>query len=148
MGPSYADTETRRYYVGRVYLDQYREWILHRSLHDRLENHAGVGCSQPYMGLVPHILPLWCWVDASYHMPPLNSVLRLLPWQSTLQQVVPGVIQPHSLWSTSPSFPRNLHRHDSLAHTFVVSFQYMPIPLHPAFLYFVVPLFFDPTHPS
>ena len=40
-------------------------------------------------------------------------------------------------WSSSPSFPRHLHRHHSLAYVFVFSSQYMPIPLQPTFLHFL-----------
>ena len=38
---------------------------------------------------------------------------------------------------SSPSFPRHLHRHHSLAYVFVFSSQYMHIPLQPTFLYFL-----------
>ena len=46
----------------------------------------------------------------------LNPVLRFLPWQFSLWQVVLDVIQPPLLRSSSPSFPRHLHHHHSLAY--------------------------------
>ena len=61
--------------------------------------------------------------------PPLNPVLRVLPCQFSLRQVVPDALQPPSLWSSSPSFSRYLHRHHSLAYVFVFSSQYMPTVL-------------------
>ena len=77
----------------------------------------------------PHLFPLLCGVDVSYETPPFSSVLRVLPGQFPLRQVVPDAIQPPPLWSSSPSFPRHLHRHHSLAYVFVFSSQYVPIPL-------------------
>ena len=56
----------------------------------------------------------------------ISPVLRFLPWQSSLRQVVPDVIQPSPLPSSSPSFPRHLHHHHSLAYVFHFSSQYMP----------------------
>ena len=85
----------------------------------------------------PHLFPLSCGVDVSYEMPPSSSVLSVLPGQFSLRQVVPDAIQPPPLWSSSPSFPRHLHRHHSLAYVFVFSSQYVPIPLQPTFLYFL-----------
>ena len=85
--------------------------------------------------ILPHPFPLLCGVDVSYETPPLNSVLRFLPRQFSLRQVVPGVIQPSLIRSSSPSFPR--HRHHSLAYVFVFSSQYMPVPLQPNFLHFL-----------
>ena len=41
---------------------------------------------------------------------------------SSLCQVVPDVIQPPPLLSSSPSFPRYLHHHHSLAHRYSTSF--------------------------
>ena len=55
----------------------------------------------------------------SYETPPSSSVLSVLPGQFSLGQVVPDAIQPPPLWSSSPSFPRHLHRHHSLAYVFV-----------------------------
>ena len=85
----------------------------------------------------PHLFPLSCGVDVSYETPPSSSVLSVLPGQFSLGQVVPDAIQPPPLWSSSPSFPRHLHRHHSLAYVFVFSSQYVPIPLQPTFLYFL-----------
>ena len=73
----------------------------------------------------------------SYETPPSSSVLSVLPGQFSLGQVVPDAIQPPPLWSSSPSFPRHLHRHHSLAYVFVFSSEYVPIPLQPTFLYFL-----------
>ena len=47
------------------------------------------------------------------------------------------MLSNHLLWSSSPSFPRHLHRHHSLAYVFVFSSQYVPIPLQPTFLHFL-----------
>ena len=80
-----------------------------------------------------HLFPLLCGVDVSYETPPFSPVLRVLPWQFSVWQVVPDAIQPPPLWSSSPSFLRHLHRHHSLAYLFVFSSQYMPIPLQPTF---------------
>ena len=85
----------------------------------------------------PHLFPLSCGVDVSYEMPPSSSVLSVLPGQFSLGQVVLDAIQPPPLWCSSPSFPRHLHRHHSLAYVFVFSSQYVPIPLQPTFLYFL-----------
>ena len=80
-----------------------------------------------FLLLLPHPFPLLCGVDVSYETPPLNSVLRFLPWQFSLRQSIPDVIQPPPLWSSSPSFPRHLHPHHSLAYVFVFPSQYMPM---------------------
>ena len=61
-----------------------------------------------------HLFPLLCGVNVSYEAPPFSSVLHVLHGQFSLRQVVPGAIQPPPLWSSSPSFPRHLHRHHSL----------------------------------
>ena len=84
-----------------------------------------------YTSSFPHLFPLSCGVDVSYETPPSSSVLSVLPGQFFLGQVVPDAIQPPPLWSSSPSFPRHLHRHHSLAYVFVFSSQYVPIPLQP-----------------
>ena len=55
--------------------------------------------------LLPHPFPLLCGVSVSCETPPLNSVLRFLPRQFSLRQVVPDVIQPSLIRSSSPSFP-------------------------------------------
>ena len=55
--------------------------------------------------LLPHPFPLLCGVDVSYETPPFNPVLRFLPRQFSLRQVVLEVIQPPPLWSSSLSFP-------------------------------------------
>ena len=44
--------------------------------------------------------------------------------------------KPPPIWSSSPSFPRHLHRHHSLAYVFVFSSQYVPIQLQPTFCTF------------
>ena len=75
--------------------------------------------------LLLHRFTLLCGVGVSYEMP------LGLPCQFSLRQVVFDVIQPPLLWSSSPSFPRHLHHHHSLAHIFVFSSQYLPIPLQP-----------------
>ena len=87
-----------------------------------------------YILLLLHLFPLVCVVDVSYETPPFSPVLHVLPRQFSLRQVVLDVIQPPPLWSPSPSFPRHLHPHHSLAYVFVVSSQYMPTPLQPTFL--------------
>ena len=47
-------------------------------------------------------------------------------------------IQPPPHWSSSPSFPRNLHHHHSLAlYIFFFSSQYMLTPLQATFLHFL-----------
>ena len=48
---------------------------------------------------------IFSFISDFYEMPPFNSVLRFLPWQFSLRQVVPGVIQPLPLRYSSPSFP-------------------------------------------
>ena len=85
--------------------------------------------------LLLHLFPLLFVVDVSYETPPFIPVLHVLPRQFSLRvrQVVLDVIQPPPLWSPSP-FPRHLHPHHCLAYAFVVSSQYMPIPLQPTFL--------------
>ena len=86
--------------------------------------------------LLPHFFPLLCGVDVSYETPPFSPVLRVLPLQFSLRQIVPDAIHPPPLWTSSPSFSRHLNRHHSLAYVFVFSSQYMPIPLQPIFLHF------------
>ena len=82
------------------------------------------------------LLPLLCGVDVSCETPPPSGpVLRVIPWQFSIWQVVPDVIQPPPLWSSSPSFPRHLHH--SLAYVFVFSSQYTPIPLQRTLLHFL-----------
>ena len=88
-----------------------------------------------------------CYVgfEVSYQTPSLNSVFNFLLWQFSLQQVVLDVMQPPPLRSASPSFPRHLYHHHSLAwYEFFFSSQCMHIPLQPTFLEisptFVVPL--------
>ena len=66
-----------------------------------------------YSSSFPHLFPLACGVDVSYETSPSGSVLSVLPGQFSLGQVVPDAIQPPPLWSSSPSFPRHLHRHHS-----------------------------------
>ena len=56
---------------------------------------------------------------------------------NSLRHVVPDVFQPPQLRSSSPSFPRHLHHHHSLAYVFFLSSQYIPIPLQPTFLHFL-----------
>ena len=90
-----------------------------------------------FYNLLPHPFPLLCGVDVSYETPPFRPVLRVLQCQFSLRQVVPDVVQPPPLRSSSPSFPRHLHRHHSLDYVFFLSSQYMPIPLQPTFLYFL-----------
>ena len=51
--------------------------------------------------------------------------------------MVPGVIQPLALRTSSPSLPRHLYYHHSLAHTFFFSSQYMTIPLQTTFMHFL-----------
>ena len=69
--------------------------------------------------------------------PPSRPVLRVLLWQPPLRQVVPDAIQPPSLWSSSPSFPRHLHPHHSLPYALGFSSRNMPIPLQPTLLHFL-----------
>ena len=45
-------------------------------------------------------------------------------WQFCLRQVIPDVIHPPPLRSSSPSFPRHLHDHHSFAHIFFFASQY------------------------
>ena len=87
--------------------------------------------------LLPHLLSLLCGVDVSNDTPLFNLILRFLPWQFSLRQVVPDVIQPSPLRSSSRSFPRHLRRHHSLAHVFFFSSQYMPILRQPTFSHFL-----------
>ncbi len=61
--------------------------------------------------------PLLWGVDVSYETPPMNSVLPFLPRQFSLRQFLLDVIQPPPLRSSSPSFPRHLHHHPSLAYS-------------------------------
>ena len=74
--------------------------------------------------LLLHPFPRLCGVDVSYESPPFSPLF--LPGQFSLRQVVPDAIQPHLLRSFSPSFPRHLYHHHSLAYVFVFSSQYMP----------------------
>ena len=63
---------------------------------------------QWYSSSFPNIFPLLCGVDVSYETPPFSSVLRVLPGQFSLRQVVPDAIQPppptysSSLFKTCP----------------------------------------------
>ena len=49
----------------------------------------------------------------SYESPPFSSVMRFLPWQFSLQQVLPDVIQLPPLLSSSLSLLRHIHHHHS-----------------------------------
>ena len=84
-----------------------------------------------------HLFPLLCGGDVSCETSTSRPVLRVLPCKFSLPQVVPDAIQPLPLWSSSPSFSRDLHPHHSLAYAFVFSSQYMPIPLQPTLLHFL-----------
>ena len=56
---------------------------------------------------------LWGWCvlwDASIYTGLTRPPVTILS-----PQVVPDVIQPHPLWSSSPSFPRHFHPHISLS---------------------------------
>ena len=90
----------------------------------RLRDH--IGLVEIYI-LLPHPFPPLCGVVVSYQTPPFNPVLHYCSRQCSLRQVVPDVIQPPPLWSSSPSFPRYLHHHHSPAYVFFFSSQYMPI---------------------
>ena len=85
----------------------------------------------------PNMFPLLCGVDIYYETPPFSPGLGVLPGQLSLRQVVSDAIQPPPLWYSSPSIPRHLHRHQSIAYVFVFSSQYMPIPLLPTFVHFL-----------
>ena len=86
-----------------------------------------------------HLFPLLCGVDVSCETPPSRPVMRVLPWQPPLRQVVPDAIQPPPVWYSSPSFPRHLHPHHSLAYVVIIRllFSNMPIPLQPTLLHFL-----------
>ena len=74
-------------------------------------------------------------VDVSNDTPLFNLILRFLPWQFSLRQVVPDVIQHPPLRSSSPSLPRHLHHHHPLVHTLFFSSQYiLRQPIFPHFL--------------
>ena len=63
---------------------------------------------------LPHPFPLLCGVDVSYALPPLTRL--------SFRNVFPDVFQPpHFARSSSPFFPRHLHRHHSLACVFFFS---------------------------
>ena len=97
-------------------------------------------CYRPFMNLLLlllHLFTLLCGVNVSCETPPPRQVLRVVSWQFSLRQVVHDAIQPPPLLSPSPSFPRHLHPHHSLAYVFVFSFQNMPIPRHPTLLHFL-----------
>ena len=97
--------------------------------------------------LLPHLFPhVFMW-GLMFFMRRLHLARSCASSaDNSLRQVVPDVIQPPPLWSSPPSFLRNLHPHHSLAYVFVFSSQYVPIPLQPTFLHldisptFVVPL--------
>ena len=72
----------------------------------------------------PHLFPLLCGVDVSYETLPSSPVLCVLPGQFSLRQAVHDTIQPPPIWSSSPSIPRHLHPHHSLAYIFVLSSHY------------------------
>ena len=55
----------------------------------------------------------------------------------SLWQVIPDVVQPPPLRSSSPSFRQHLHHHHSLPYIFLFFSQYMPLPLKPTFLHFL-----------
>ena len=65
------------------------------------------------------------------------------PWQFSRQQVVPDVIQPLALRTSSPSLPRHLYHHHYIAHTFFFSSQYMTIPLQTTFMHLLDRAFFS-----
>ena len=76
--------------------------------------HSSIILDRRYIFLPLHPFPFLCGVS--------------------LRQVVPDVIQPPPLRSSSPYFLRHLHHHHSLAHIF--SSQYMHIPHQPIFMHF------------
>ena len=51
-----------------------------------------------------------------------SSLLRFLPRQFSLRQLVPGVIQPPPIWS-SPPFSRHLHHHHYFAYIIILLFS-------------------------
>ena len=81
--------------------------------------------------------PILCGIDVSYDTLPVNPALCFIPVQFSLRQSVPDVIQPLALRTSSPSLPRHLYHHHSLAHTFFFYSQYMSIPIQTTFLYFL-----------
>ena len=82
--------------------------------------------------------PILCGIDVSYDTLPDNPALCFIPVQFSLRQAVPDIIQPLALRTSSPSFPRHLYHHHSLAHTFFFFYsQYMSIPIQTTFLYFL-----------
>ena len=87
-------------------------------------------------------LPFPLYGGSMFLMLPVNPALCFIPWQLSLRQVVPDVIQPLALRTSSPSLPRHLYHHHSLAHTFFFSSQYMTIPLPTTFMHF---LYISPT---
>ena len=81
--------------------------------------------------------PILFGVDVSYDTLPVNLALCFVPWQLSLRRVVPDVIHPLALRTSSPSLPRHLYHHHYLAHTFFFSSQYTHIPLQTSFLHFL-----------
>ena len=74
-------------------------------------------------------------VDVSYDMPPFKAVLHSPPPQQfspVFRQVVPDVMQPPPVRSSSPSFPR--HHHHSPANTILLLFS---IHAHATSTYFL-----------
>ena len=61
--------------------------------------------------------PILCGVDVSYETLPVNPTLCFVPWKFFLRQVIPDVIQPLALRTSTPSLPPHLYHHHSLAHT-------------------------------
>ena len=84
----------------------------------------------------------------SYESPPFSSVMRFLPWQFSLRQVLPDVIQLPPLLSSSLSLLRHIHHHHSSTNKLFFSSQLIPtwtyFPVSPTLLdispTFVVPL--------
>ena len=85
--------------------------------------------------------PLLCGVDVSCETPPSRPVLRVLLRQPPLRQIVPDVIHPPPLWSSSPSFPRHLHPQYSLPYVFVFSkHAHTTLTYSPALSWIFLPL--------
>ena len=74
-----------------------------------------------------------CGVNVSFETLPVNPALCFIP-RIYRRQVVPGVIQPLALRTSSNSLPRHLYHHHSLTHTFFFS---MTMPLQTTFMHFL-----------
>ena len=77
--------------------------------------------------------PILCGVDVSFETLPVNPALCFIP-RIYRRHVVPGVIQPLALRTSSNSLLRHLYHNHSLTHTVFFS---MTMPLQTTFMHFL-----------